>query len=109
MVVSHDGVGHGAGWFLDKIVISENGKEEKDDQDAGTQRKLEKTKKETKADKKKDGKKSKEEKKDDEKALIFYCGQWLDTEEGDGKTERELRLMGKTLLTVIWVCVIYRL
>ena len=59
LIVGHDGNGHGAGWFLDKIVVRErvgdnSGKE-----------------------------------------FVFPCGQWLDDHEGDGKTERELMMLGK--------------
>lgn len=32
-----------------------------------------------------------------EKPLVFYCGRWLDTEEGDGLIERELTFMGEKL------------
>ncbi|XP_055956181.1 lipoxygenase homology domain-containing protein 1 [Patella vulgata] len=57
IVVGHDGKGHGAGWYLDKITVTE-----------------------TTGDK-------------SHMQYIFPCGKWLDEGEGDGLTERELRLL----------------
>ena len=61
-MIGHDGVGHGAGWFLDKIEVIE---------------------------------------KDSEKnfpEFVFPCSRWLDDHEDDKKTERELRLLGNTVV-----------
>lgn len=58
LVIGHDGQGHGAGWFLDKVIVKEL-----EGENSG-------------------------------KEFIFPCNRWLDDQEDDGKTERELKLLG---------------
>ncbi|XP_048249875.1 lipoxygenase homology domain-containing protein 1-like isoform X2 [Haliotis rufescens] len=57
LVMGHSGQGHGAGWFLDKVEVTEKGGSRPSAQ------------------------------------YVFPCYQWLDSGEGDGATERTLRLI----------------
>ncbi|ETE71768.1 XK-related protein 4, partial [Ophiophagus hannah] len=55
IVIGHDGIGPGSGWFLQKIVI-----------------------------------RFQEEAESKEEVIEFLCNRWLDENQDDGKTEREL-------------------
>ncbi|XP_044862525.1 lipoxygenase homology domain-containing protein 1-like isoform X2 [Mauremys mutica] len=57
VLVEHNNMGYGAGWYLDQITIQESGKSDCQ--------------------------------------YVFSCQQWLDSGVGDGRMERDLRLLGK--------------
>ncbi|XP_075776815.1 oxygen-regulated protein 1 isoform X2 [Pelodiscus sinensis] len=57
VLVEHNSIGYGAGWYLDQITLHES--DESDCQ------------------------------------YVFSCQQWLDSGVGDGRLEREMRLLGK--------------
>ena len=80
IVVGHDGVGHGAGWFLDKIIIT---KKEKDRDRSDVQDEVKAADEDSRTE--------------DNKVMVFYCGRWLDDDEDDGSTERKLRCIGQAL------------
>ena len=71
LTVGHDGRGHGAGWHLDTIVVTEL-------QPPGDDESVERRRRRRRGS----------------KELVFPCGRWLDDHEDDGKTERELLAAG---------------
>ena len=89
LTVGHDGRGHGAGWHLDTIVVTELQPPGDDDEsvDKIVVREVQPPGDDESVERRRRRRRGSRE-------LVFPCGRWLDDHEDDGKTERELLAAG---------------